>query len=173
MSSFNKKIFLIGMPGSGKSTLGKLIASELNLRFYDLDLKIEENERKTISEIFKVHGEVYFREVESENLKSLIYTDIDQGAVISTGGGSPCFHDNMKLMNDTGLTVYLDVPNPVLITRLMATDLSSRPKFKNEEGLKLHLQQLYNKRNNIYDQAQVSILGEDIQVHDILPLITF
>src|SRR5258708_25113313 len=100
------KIFIIGLPGSGKTTLGKQVAEKLNLPFIDLDLEIEKLEGKTVQEIFAKRKENYFRELESRTLKNFCSGKSD--FVMATGGGAPGFFDNMDVMNNSGKTVFLD-----------------------------------------------------------------
>src|SRR5215216_5287440 len=102
------KIYLIGMPGSGKTTLGKQIAEDLGFPFIDLDTEIENREGKSISEIFSHKGEDHFRVLESTLLKEL--SSSSHNVVIATGGGAPCYFGGMETMNATGLTVFIDVP---------------------------------------------------------------
>src|SRR5438874_1229377 len=102
------KIFLIGMPGSGKTTTGKLLAEKLKLTFVDLDMEIEKSEGRSINQIFEKRKENYFREVESMILKK--FCSSSESFVMSTGGGAPCFFNNIKQMNDSGKTIFLDVP---------------------------------------------------------------
>jgi len=110
------KIFLVGFMGSGKSTLGKKISELMNVSFIDLDSKIERREGKSVSEIFAERGEEYFRKTESETLRE---TGRNRNAVIATGGGAPCFHNNMKWMNENGITLYLEAPAGELYHRLL------------------------------------------------------
>ncbi len=109
------KIFLIGLPGSGKTTLGKRLAEKLNLTFVDLDLEIEKKEGKTVQEIFAQKKENYFREIESKTLRGFCSSNND--FVMSTGGGAPCFYDNMTLMNQSGTTIFLHVSAAQIIRR--------------------------------------------------------
>src|SRR5258708_28773826 len=102
------KIFLIGLPGSGKTTLGKQLSEKLNLSFIDLDLEIEKLEGKTVQKIFAEKKESYFREVESQTLKN--YSSAKTDFVMATGGGSPCFFDKMDVLNDSGKTIFLYGP---------------------------------------------------------------
>ena len=110
------KIFLVGFMGSGKSTLGEKLSELMNISFIDLDSKIEENEEKPVSQIFKEKGEEYFRKIEAETLRK---TARIRKAVIATGGGTPCFYDNMKWMNENGVTVYLKAEPGALYHRLL------------------------------------------------------
>ena len=91
------RIFLIGYMGCGKSTLGRKIASRIGLKFNDLDKSIEQEQNLSVSECFSKHGEKWFREVE-HNI--LIETFQQDNTIIATGGGTPCFFDNMDLMNE-------------------------------------------------------------------------
>ena len=115
-----KNIFLIGLPASGKSTFGKSIADALSLNHIDLDRVIEAKTNKSISNIFKLYGEKYFREIERDALCELL--DRSSNDIISCGGGTPCFYDNMNRMNAVGLTIFLDIPVAVIIKRVV--DLS-------------------------------------------------
>ncbi|MEO6166084.1 MAG: shikimate kinase [Chitinophagales bacterium] len=120
------KIFLIGFMGSGKTTVGKQLASILHYDFIDLDEYIESKEQSTISNLFEVKGESYFREKESYYLKSL---DAMERLVLSTGGGTPCFFDNMDWMNANGTTVYLKAVPKLLADRLKK-EREHRPLLK-------------------------------------------
>lgn len=110
------KIFLVGFMGSGKSTLGKKLSELSGATFIDLDSRIESAEGKPVSNIFKERGEEYFRKIEAETLRK---TSRSRNAVIATGGGTPCFYDNMKWMNENGVTVYLEATPGELYHRLL------------------------------------------------------
>ena len=112
------KIFLIGLPGSGKTTLGRQVAKSLAIPFIDLDQAIEKTEHKTITEIFKESKEDYFRKVESELLNRWAQSNTDY--LMATGGGAPCFFDNIRTMNSSGLTFFLDVPPMEIAHRIDA-----------------------------------------------------
>lgn len=100
------RIFLTGYMGAGKTTLGKAFARKLNIPFIDLDWYIEERFHKTVGELFTERGEAGFRELERNMLHEVAEFE---NVVISTGGGAPCFYDNMEFMNRTGKTVFLNV----------------------------------------------------------------
>ena len=119
-------IYLIGFMGSGKSTTGKKLADRLKWSFIDLDERIELETGMKIPDIFSKHGELYFRKVESEILRSLIS---ESKTVISTGGGTPCFADNMKYMLETGLTIYLKMTPGQLNSHLISSS-GERPLIK-------------------------------------------
>jgi shikimate kinase len=122
------RVFLIGYMGSGKSTLGPLLAHELNCSFTDLDAYIEQEYHKPIPDIFKTEGEARFRELEQIYLRQL--SERDQ-AVIAVGGGTPCFDINMELMNKTGVTIYLQSGVSELVSRLTAQSREKRPLISN------------------------------------------
>lgn len=143
------RIFLTGMPGSGKSTCGKLLAEQLNFPFFDLDVEIETREGKTITSIFEQDGETYFRQVESDVLKSTV--EDNEKIILSTGGGTPCFMDNLEFMKRNGNMIFLDIPLETLVERLKEKD--DRPLLKTEKELKDRLEELYDKRIAVYRKA--------------------
>ena len=117
------RIFLTGYMGAGKTTLGKAFARKLNVPFIDLDWYIEERFHKTVGELFTERGEAGFRELERNMLHEVAEFE---NVVISTGGGAPCFYDNMEFMNRTGKTVFLNVHPDVLFRRLKSAHLFIR-----------------------------------------------
>ena len=139
-----KNIFLIGMPSSGKTTLGKRIAEALHYRFVDTDKRIVREEGRTINDIFAQSGESYFREAERR-----VLCKIKPGSslVVATGGGMPCFNDNMDYINTTGISVFLDVPVAVLVQRMVAHAIDDRPLYNaNDPELLRSLEQRYQSR---------------------------
>jgi len=158
------KIFLIGFMGSGKSTTGKELASRLKWTFIDLDEKIESITGMKIQDIFSEKGEDFFRKTESEVLKEM---SSESNAVISTGGGTPCFGDNMDFMRRSGLTVYLRMTPARLKSRL--TGLSDhRPLLKDigKEGLEEYIAGKLSEREKWYSRAEIIIddLNTDFSV---------
>ncbi|SOD81783.1 shikimate kinase [Spirosoma fluviale] len=153
-----KNIFLIGMPSSGKSTLGKRVADTLHYRFVDTDKLIVREEGRSIAEIFAESGEAYFREAERRVLRTI---RPGGNLVVSTGGGMPCFHDNMAYINSTGVSVFLDVPVDVLVQRITAHGQEDRP-LNNAADPKLAevLRTRHESRLPIYTQAHIIISGE-------------
>src|SRR5688572_23576380 len=149
------KVFLIGMPGAGKSTLGRELAVLLNYPYFDLDAEIEQSAGISIPEIFSQFGEEYFRELESNILKKVSFSA--EKAVIATGGGTPCFHNNLEFMNAHGLTVYLKAGPQILANRLVKTDLTNRPLFQGKTKDDLHhfLAETLAKRATFYAQAGI------------------
>ncbi len=168
MPRYNK-IYLIGFMGSGKSTIGRNLANKLGWSFVDIDRKIEATTGKTIPEIFSECGEEWFRNVESEVLRSvgsLSYT------VISTGGGAPCHGDNMDYMIETGLTIYLKMSAEQLKRRL-ANSSGERPLLKGLTGEKL-LEYIRNKlaeREKWYCRAEMTVNSMDTGYSVLLPML--
>lgn len=153
-----KNIFLIGMPSSGKSTLGKRMADTLHYRFVDTDRFIVREEGRSIADLFAQKGEAYFREVERRVLRTI---RPGQSIVVSTGGGMPCFHDNMNYINATGVSVFLDVPVAVLHRRVVAHAQHDRPLYSPADpDLLQRLQERYQARLPFYSQATVRVSGE-------------
>ena len=123
------RIFLTGYMGAGKTTLGKAFARQMDIPFVDLDWYIEERFHKTVGELFTERGETGFRELERNMLHEVAEFE---NVVISTGGGAPCFFDNMDFMNRTGKTVFLDVHPDVLFRRLRVAK-QQRPILQGKE----------------------------------------
>ncbi|MFD2202774.1 shikimate kinase [Shivajiella indica] len=156
------KIVLVGLPGSGKSTFGKQVASLLNFVFIDLDQLIEEGTGKKISRIFSEEGEGKFRELESIYLKKVL--DGLEGFVLSTGGGTPCFNDNMELINEKAVSVYLEVSLEEILKRLSKDKSGKRPMFAGlgEGEMILKLKNLLASRESYYLQSKIKLSGDDI-----------
>jgi shikimate kinase len=102
-----RKIYLTGMPGCGKSKVGRILAERLHLPFVDLDVVIAGAEGMEINRIFAERGEPWFRELEARWLRE---SSAVPAFVMATGGGAPCFYGNMEYMNGAGISVFLDVP---------------------------------------------------------------
>ncbi len=151
------KIFLIGMPGSGKSTIGQKVADALSLAFIDLDKQIELREGKSIPGIFSGNGEDYFREKESAVLRELCAKE--ESYVMATGGGAPCFHNNIDVLNQSGLTVFLDVDVNTLLERVSLA--SNRPLLSGKSDQETRLRQLYESRRECYLKAMISLQNPD------------
>lgn len=139
--------------GSGKTSVGKCLAQKLNMQFVDVDFFIENRYRKSINEIFETKGENEFRKMEHLVIEEIASFE---NVIISTGGGAPCFYNNIDLMNRTGLTVYLKVSEEELAKRLNCCK-SSRPLLKNKssEELLSYVSENLNKREPVYSQAQL------------------
>ena len=155
------RIFLIGYMGAGKTTLGKAFARAMGLTFVDLDWYIEERFHKTVGQIFAERGEEGFRELE----KRMLHEAGDfEDVVISVGGGTPCFFDNMDYMNQAGETVFLDVDNKVLFRRLKVAK-QQRPLLANktDEELVAFIQEALQKRLPHYTKAKHVFNGEFLE----------
>ena len=112
------KIIVLGYMASGKSTIGKEVSKKLDMNFIDLDVYISEQEKKSISEIFKIKGEIYFRKIENLYLKELLNNEGD--FVLSLGGGTPCYANNMELIQSSkAKSIYIQASIPTLVTRLI------------------------------------------------------
>ncbi|MCA6078056.1 shikimate kinase [Fulvivirga sedimenti] len=156
--SFNPnsdKIFIWGMPGSGKSTFGRKLAEQLSCTYTDMDDWIVAQAGKSIPQIFREQGEDEFRKLEKEALRSICEKTT---GVIATGGGAPCFFDNADVMNDAGLTIFLDTPLLTIYNRLR--DREGRPLLDNTNDLYGTLKQTFAQRKNWYCEARIHIKSE-------------
>ena len=155
------RIFLIGYMGAGKTTLGKAFARAMGLTFVDLDWYIEERYHKTVRQIFEERGEDGFRELEKRMLHE---TGEFENVVISVGGGTPCFFDNMDYMNLVGETVFLDVDVKVLFRRLKVAK-QQRPLLANktDEELVTFIVEALQKRLPFYSKAKYVFNGERLE----------
>lgn len=161
------KIVLVGLPGSGKSTFGKKLAMDLNFAFIDLDEYVEAKEGKSIPNIFYEHGEGAFRNLETKYLNETL--DLIEGFVLSTGGGTPCFNDNMELINTKSISVFLDIPIETIHKRLLHSE-GDRPLFNGLDSteLKTKLEDLAQIRTPYYNQAKIKLSGEEISTELVL-----
>jgi len=162
-------VFLIGFMGCGKTTLGKKLARKLNYSFVDLDELIEKEVGCSISKIFQNEGEEAFREKEKNTLHTLTKK---QNLVVSTGGGTPCFFNNLEFMNRSGITIYLKMTEGLLLSRLMQSE-NKRPLLKNktEKELKNYISELLAKREPYYTMATKTIEVKNIKIADIIELV--
>ncbi len=145
------------MPSSGKSTIGDLVARQLGLSFFDLDSLIVEKEGSPITDIFEKQGEDYFRKVEETALAQFINDHTDY--VLATGGGTPCFFSNMQLMNDNGVTIFLNVDLNDLYNKLSVKGTQKRPLLKDKSPEELHdeLNSKYEQRKHFYLQSRICL----------------
>ena len=150
-----KVVYLTGFMGSGKTTVGKKLAAQLNYTFIDLDSYIEQQEGRSISELFNEHGENYFREVEHQCLQTLLKLE---KLVIACGGGTPCFYDAMQQMNEHGITVYLQM-NVLAIFNRLKQGRMQRPLIagKSDEALRQYIDEKLKEREPLYLQAQIVV----------------
>lgn len=143
--------------GSGKTTLGRKLATLLKYRFIDLDAEIEKREGRSIAAIFSETGEKYFRRVESEVLRSI---ETDGNYVVAAGGGTPCYGYNLDYMNSTGITVYLRMSAGAIVSRL-GSGTSSRPLLKGLTGddLLKYVEEKINDREPYYLKSAIIFDG--------------
>ena len=148
-------IYLIGMMASGKSRVGRILAARLKWPVLDLDQVIEERTGQSIEELFEVHGESHFRALEFEAMQELLQMN---NLIIATGGGTPCHHDLITNMIDTGLTIYLKVVPKVLAKRLMKDEVV-RPLLTDltPEAMEDSLRELISKRKAVYERASYHV----------------
>ncbi|QIA07033.1 shikimate kinase [Draconibacterium halophilum] len=164
------RVYLIGYMGCGKSRLGRLLSEHMGVQFVDMDDYIEERNCKTVPQLFADHGEEGFRERERKALEELAeFTDV----IVATGGGAPCFFDNIDLMNKTGKTIFLNIDPAILADRLMNSK-TERPliKGKSREELVAFIDETLKKRKQFYSQAQFEITELDLSLDRIQEMIS-
>ena len=145
------RILLIGFMAAGKTTLGKALARDLGLQFIDLDHYIENRYCCTVSQLFANRGEEAFRQIERNILHEVAeFEDV----IISTGGGTPCFFDNMEYMNAQGITVFLEASADVIYARLTIAR-TQRPLVANKtaDELRQYIAEMLERRNPYYTRA--------------------
>jgi len=162
----NKKIYIIGFMGSGKTTAGRKVADTLGWSFIDLDSEIEKKESRSVNEIFAIHGEKYFRQLESVVLRN---PAIKSETVISTGGGAPCHSENLDFMKQTGIVIYLRLTPGQLVSRL-ADDSAERPLLKGlgSAGLRGFVEEKLKERDIYYKQATITVDGIDLNMNALI-----
>lgn len=163
------KIFLIGFMGCGKSTLGRKLATKLGYDLIDLDHQIEKNTGGTIAEYFSANGEDAFRELESTTLKTF---DYPKNCVIATGGGTPCFFENIDWMNENGTTVYIEM-TPFALAKRLEKGMDKRPLLRNltEEGVIHFIEGKLTERDNFYKKARITLSGINLTADAIRAVI--
>ena len=155
--------------GSGKTHWGKLWANQNNISFFDLDEVIEQQEHKTIAEVFEQNGETYFRQKETEVLKTF---SEKKNCIIACGGGTPCFNNNMQWMNEHGITVYLSATPDEIVKRVI-TEQEKRPLIKNlhPSELKSFIEKKLKDREPFYTTAKIILPVNEITaatIHSII-----
>ncbi len=166
-------IILIGFMGAGKTEIGKILAKKLNYNFIDSDEIIENNEQNTITEIFNLKGENYFRNLEAEFIKSFTVNRLNCDCadnktaavknghfVIATGGGMPCFNGNINLLKDSGTIVYLKARPDTIYERIK--EEKHRPVLNKTDFSISDIKNLLNKREQFYAQADLIIYTDGI-----------
>ena len=163
------RIFLIGFMGSGKSTLGSKLARKIGFDFVDMDQLIEETAGMRIPAIFNEHGEQIFRKWEYDILLELCDRE---NVVVSTGGGAPCHNDMIRIMNDHGATIYIQLPPLALKDRLFNSK-TERPliKGKSEPELVEFITTLLGEREKYYQQARYIVNGVNLKPEELVALL--
>lgn len=163
------KIFLIGIMGSGKTYWAQRIAAQLNLDWIDLDQQIEKATGMPVREVFATEGEAYFRMKERDTLRQLATTG---NIVIATGGGTPCYHNNMEWMNENGTTIWLNVDPEVLATRLMR-GRHRRPLISHlaDDEIYGYIVEKLQERTPYYALARYQLAGKQYTLDQFLQIL--
>ena len=161
--AYMKPIFLIGYMGCGKTTLGRVLSRQMNYEFIDLDIYIENRYRHTIKELFRIYGEQHFREIERRMLEEV--SDFER-TVVACGGGTPCHFDNIKLMNDKGVTVFISAPVERIAARLSLPGAKAKRPIiagKSNGELTQFIRENLKAREPYYSQATITFDSTDIE----------
>lgn len=162
----NNLIFLCGFMGCGKTTHGKKLAKILNYTFVDVDEAIVNQQDQSITEIFAEKGETGFRDLETDTIKDLIANNTN--LVIALGGGAPCFNNNLELLKQNGMLIYIHLTPKALFSRLIdAKDERPLLKNKSDEELLTYIEELLNKRESYYQQAHLTVEGIDLDLKNL------
>lgn len=151
-----KKIFIVGMPGSGKSTMAKYLSSETSFKYLDLDEEIELKSKKSVSKIFEIDGEESFRVLEKETLDEIIQKE--EKFILATGGGTPSYDDNMGKMNENGITIFLNTSPEILIERISRKN--KRPLF-NSTNVREKVSKIFDERIKFYKRSKHTIINNN------------
>ena len=164
------RLFLIGFMGSGKTHWGTRIAEKLNIPFYDLDAVISNAEGMNISEIFAEKGEEYFRYMEKQTLEDLVSKE--ENFVLSAGGGTPCFFNNIEFMKKNGKVLWLNTSLEALNQRLLKEKMS-RPLLRgiDEAGLRAYIIRKLSERKMYYEQADLMVHEETMELDPLVGLL--
>ena len=161
------KIVLLGYMASGKSTIGREISKKLDMKFIDLDDYISKREKTSISEIFKVKGEIYFRRIESSYLSEILNSK--DSFILSLGGGTPCYSNNMELiLNSEASSIYIKAGIKTLVSRLTA-EKNKRPlvaELEDDKLVEFVAKHLFERRF-FYEQASMTVNTEDKSTEEI------
>lgn len=159
MSGKGSHIVLIGFMGSGKSTIGKLLSTHLKRPLIDTDLEIEKSEGRSIADIFEQEGEVYFRKIESKTLQDALQSK--EAAIISVGGGAPCFLQGISYIKKYSFSFYLKVGRSVLLRRINGDKSRPLAGDKTKSELKQFIDKSLREREKFYKSANQTILAYD------------
>ena len=152
-------VYLIGLPGSGKTSIGRKLSEMMKLPFFDLDHEIEAATGSKIAELFEAGGESLFREAERKCLQRFLKPG---DFILATGGGTPCFFDNMYQMLASGRVVFLNSPLEEILRRLNREEADRRPLFSNAKSIAEKLKSLLDERIGYYQRAQITWSGSDV-----------
>ena len=155
--------------GSGKSHWGRLWAAAHNFNFIDLDEELEKQEQKTVAAIFETRGEDYFRQKETILLRSLT---AQSNSIVSCGGGTPCFFDNMAWMNKNGLTIFLEATTQFILKNIK-NEKDKRPLIKDKDDAEIlfFIDQKLKERQPYYSKAKIILQAEDLNIDSIKKVI--
>jgi shikimate kinase len=164
------KIFLIGFMGSGKTHWARLLSAKLGLAFYDLDAVIVDQEKRSVADIFSEKGEEYFRYRETAALERI--TEGKEGFILSCGGGTPCFFNNIEYMKKSGKVIWLNTSVEALTQRLMK-ERKSRPLIRevDESELGRYIVRKLSERRMYYQQADVTVNEESVTLDELIRLL--
>ncbi|TBR19916.1 MAG: shikimate kinase [Chitinophagaceae bacterium] len=164
------KIFIIGFMGSGKTYWGKRLSEKINLPFFDLDELIEQHENESVDEIISAKGETWFRSLEKETLEN--FTKNHNSFILSTGGGTPCFLNNIEYLKKNGYVICLNAEIEILYQRLKM-EKQKRPLIKNlnDKQLKDFIVEKLVERNIFYQQADQIINEKEIDLENICKIL--
>ena len=155
-SKENSIIILIGFMGSGKTSVGEKLAKKLGCNFIDSDNEIEKSEGMSVTDIFETQGENYFRTLESNFIQNFHQTN----CILATGGGLPCYNDNLAILKKLGTVIYLNTSFENVVMRLKKSEpLRPKAMFNQKITIEDNLLKLYNARKPIYEKADIEIDG--------------
>jgi shikimate kinase len=164
------KIFLIGFMGSGKTHWGRHLSTKLGIPFYDLDTVIVESEGSSVADIFTVKGEEYFRYQEKMKLEEI--AERHESFILSCGGGTPCFFNNIEFMKKNGKVIWLNTSVEMLKQRLMREKMS-RPLISevDDEDLRRYIIRKLSERRMYYQQADLTVNEENTNLEELIQLL--
>jgi len=167
MIDSNSSVFLVGMPGCGKSTLGKAFVKVTDFSFIDTDDAIIAEQQKSIEQIYHEVSEIGFRKVEHNFIEKL---EPKSKTIICTGGGFPCFFGNMEIMKTKGIVVFIDVSPNEIYNRIKDTNFTGRPIYQNKTPKQIQeiIAKVLIERRPIYETAHIILKGDDLLVDDLI-----